>query len=184
MKVQLKNVILSFPHLFKASSFDGNQEAKFSASFLMEKDDPQVATIGKAMLSVAEGKWGEKAPAIYKEIRAKGSLCLRDGDTKASTAGYEGRMFLNASSKGRPTLVDSNRAPLAEEDGKLYGGAIVNAIIDLWCKDNGYGKRVCAELKGVQFVRHGQAFGGSAPASADDFEDLGEGVEDEAFDLV
>jgi hypothetical protein len=35
----------------------------------------------------------------------------------------------------------------------------------------------CA-LKGVQFVKDGDAFAGSAPASEADFDDLSEGVDD------
>jgi len=43
----------------------------------------------------------------------------------------------------------------------------------LWAQDNQFGKRVNAELLGVQFVRDGEPFGGGKPATPEDFEDLG-----------
>jgi hypothetical protein len=55
-------------------------------------------------------------------------------------------------------------------------------LTDVWPQDNAYGKRVIASLKGVQFVKNGDAFSGGAPASADEF-DVVEAPE-EADDLV
>jgi anthranilate phosphoribosyltransferase len=38
--------------------------------------------------------------------------------------------------------------------------------------DNKYGKRICASLLGLQFVKHGEQFSGGGVASADAFEAL------------
>ena len=102
-------------------------------------------------------------------------LVLQDGDLKAQYAGYPGNLFFNARSATRPTVVDRNKAQLTEADGKPYAGAYVNALIELWAQDNQFGKRINASLRGVQFVRDGDAFGGgAAPASEEDFPDLGD----------
>jgi hypothetical protein len=84
-------------------------------------------------------------------------------------------------SKGRPLVIDRNRDPLTAADGKPYSGCYVNVSIDVWAQDNKYGKRINAQLKGIQFVRDGDAFGGGAPASPDEFEDLGVPEEEDAL---
>ncbi len=58
-------------------------------------------------------------------------------------------------------------------DGKPYSGCYVNGIVDIWAQDNGFGRRLNATLKGVQFVKDGDAFSGGTAVSADAFDDLG-----------
>ena len=81
----------------------------------------------------------------------------------------EGVFFFNASNTKRPTLVDRDRAPLIEDDGKPYAGCYVNAIVKPWAQDNQYGKRINFSLEGIQFVRDGEAFGGGG-ATTEDFD--------------
>jgi hypothetical protein len=69
-------------------------------------------------------------------------------------------------------VIDVNKSPLTEEDGKPYAGCFVNASIELWVQDNNYGKRINATLAGVQFYRDGEHFGGGSIADTDDFEDM------------
>jgi hypothetical protein len=63
---------------------------------------------------------------------------------------------------------------LEKDTGVIYSGCFVNAQIDIWAQDNGFGKRINCTLAGVQFAADGDAFGGGRPASADDFDDLGD----------
>ena len=48
----------------------------------------------------------------------------------------------------------------------------MNASIELWAQDNSFGKRVNASLRGVQFLKDGDAFAGGGAASDDEFDDL------------
>ncbi|MDC5277565.1 DUF2815 family protein, partial [Acinetobacter baumannii] len=66
----------------------------------------------------------------------------------------------------------NGKTPLVQADGRPYAGCYVNAAIELWCQDNNYGKRINASLRGVQFLKDGEAFAGGGVASEDDFEDL------------
>ena len=78
----------------------------------------------------------------------------------------------------RPTVVDRDRSPLTAQDGKPYSGSYVNVIIDVWAQDNSYGKRINAQLQGVQFVRDGEAFsGGGTSADASDFDEIADGAD-------
>lgn len=172
MKVKLNNVRLAFPQLFEAKTVNGEGEPAFSASLLIDPADPQIKALNAAIDAVAKEKWAAKAEAILKTIRATDKTCLHDGDLKDQYAGFEGMLYVSARSKTRPLVIDADKTPLTAKDGKPYAGCYVNASIELWAQDNNYGKRVNASLRGIQFLRDGDAFAGGAPASEDEFDDL------------
>lgn len=171
MKILLKKVRISYPNLFQPRAYEGS-EPKFSAAYLMPADHPGVKLVKSAMEAVAKEKWGAKADATLKALMSAGKVCLRNGDEKDSD-GYEGNLFVNASSKKRPTVVDSDGVtPLIEADGRPYGGCYVNAYVEIWAMENAFGKRVCASLAGVQFHSDGEPFGaGGAPDEFDAVEE-------------
>lgn len=182
MKLKLKNVRLAFPVLFEAKTVNGEGEPAFSASFLMPPDHPSVADINAAVEEIGKGKWGAKWPSIKKELAAKDKLPIHDGDLKERYAGFAGNVYVNARSKVRPGVFDRDTSTLQASDGKPYAGCYVVGSIELYAQDNNYGKRVNATLRGVQFLKDGEAFSGGAPAGADEFEDLG--VDEEEGELV
>lgn len=182
MKVKLNNVRLAFPKLFKAEQVNGQGEPKFSAAFLLAPNHPAVASLKAAFDEVGKAKWGDKWTTVKKTLEAGDKLALHNGDTKADLDGYEGNLFINANTKTRPLVIDRNRTPLTQEDGKPYAGCYVNASVELWAQENEFGKRINASLRGVQFYGDGDAFAGGGTADADEFEDLA--VTDDAADLV
>lgn len=183
MRIQLKNVRAAFLNaLFEAKTVNGEGKPAFSATFLLEPDDPQVKTLNEAIEAVAKEKWGAKAEAILKQMRAQDKLCLHDGDLKATYEGFPGMLYVSSRSNTRPLVIDTDKSPLAESDGRPYSGCYVNASIELWAQDNNYGKRVNAQLRGVQFFKDGDAFAGGGAASEDEFDDVSEGAT--ADDLV
>jgi hypothetical protein len=176
MKIKLKNVRLAFPVLFEAKTVNGEGKPAFSASFLIDPADPQVKTINAAIEQVAKEKWGAKADAMLKQLRSTDKVALHDGDNKASYDGFPGNLYVSARSSTRPTVLNDNKSPLTEADGKPYAGCYVNAVIELYAQDNNYGKRINASLGGVQFARDGDAFAGGGAASEDEFDDLSVGA--------
>ncbi len=165
MNLMLNNVRLSFPCLFHAKAFAEGGVEKFSATALM--DIPQhpfnIAQLEEKIKEIAAEKWGDNLPRSLK-------TCLHDGAEK-EYAGYENCMYVGAGSPTRPTLVDRQATTITEQDGLLYGGCYVNMSINLWPQDNQFGKRINAQLRGVQFVSHGEPFGAKSMA-ADEFEEL------------
>ena len=182
MKVKLENVRLAFPALFEAKTVNGEGEPAYSAAFLMKPDHPSVAKLRAAFDSIGKDKWGAKWPNVKKEIEAKDRFALHDGDTKSDYAGFEGQLFVSSRNKSRPLVIDRDKSPLTQADGRPYAGCFVHASIELWAQDNSYGKRINASLRGVQFYKDGEAFAGGGAASDDEFDS----VEDEATadDLV
>lgn len=169
MKVQLKNVRLTFPALFEPKSIKGSAP-KFSAAFLFGKDHPAKAVLLTAIVTVAKEKWADKADEVLKSLKAGDKMCVHDGDAKSEYEGYAGNLFVNASSDTRPMVIDEAKTPLTVADGKPYSGCYVNGVVDVWAQSNEFGKRVNARLLGVQFVADGPRLAGGASASADDFE--------------
>lgn len=178
MKLMIKNVRLAFPNLFKPTTVNGEGEPAYSAALLLTPDHPQLAEIRKAQEAVGKEKWADKWPTIKKEIEAKDRFALHNGDTKATYDGFEGNFFVSTRAKqsARPTVIDGNKSPLTEADGRPYAGCYVNASIELWAQDNAYGKRINAQIRGVQFFRDGDSFGGGSPASSDEFEEVSQGA--------
>jgi len=178
MIVKLKNVRLAFPNLFTPQSVNGS-EPKFNAVFLIDPNNPVVKEIEAAMLDVAKAKWGAKGQAQFDAAKKGGKVCLRDGADKPDYDGFEGNLYLSASNATRPMVLDRDRSPLTQADGRPYAGCYVHGSVEIWAQDNQYGKRINASLRGVQFFKDGDSFAGGTPVSEDEFDDLGEGVEDD-----
>ena len=172
MKIRINDVILSYPVLFEPKAFKAEDTPAYSAAFLMEPDHEDVANVKKAMQAAAKEKWGEKAPTILKSLVAGGRICLRSGDEKSDSAGYEGKVFIASRNAIRPTVLDRDKSPLTAADGKIYAGCRVNAVLDIWAMDNKWGKRICASLLGVQFFEDGERLAGGDRASEDDFMEI------------
>lgn len=180
-QVRLEDVRLAFPALFEPQAV-GDGEPAYGARFIIDPAQKKlVRQLDEAVEQAAKDKWGEKAPGILSKILKDGKsaflkedYCNKNGDPYD---GFEDMFALGTRSQTRPLVIDQKKQPLTKNDGKPYAGCYVNAIVEVWAQDNGYGRRINAQLKGVQFVRDGAAFGGGAPASADDFEDLS--VEDD-----
>lgn len=173
-KFNLHDVRLSFPHLFEPKAMKGG-EPKFQASFLIEKsDEEQLARLKAAIVAAAKAQW----PETWKDLKMKGKLtfCLHEGEEKDWDGYTKDNMYISTSCKKRPLVLDRDRSPLTKDDTRPYGGCYVDAIIKLWAQDNEFGKRVNAELMGVQFYRDGEPFG-AGPVSPDEFKDYSEGEE-------
>lgn len=182
MKLKLENVRLAFPVLFEPKTVNGEGKPAFSAALLIDPADAQVKAINAAIEQIAKEKWGAKADAVLKTMRATDKVALHDGDLKSSYDGFPGNLYVSARSATRPLVIDKDKSPLTEQDGKPYAGCYVNASIELWAQDNNYGKRVNASLRGIQFFRDGDAFAGGGAASEDEFDEITEGAT--AGDLV
>ena len=170
MQFKLTDVRLAFPNLFEPRAVNHDSEPAYSATFIFPQTHKAHSDVMQAIEALGREKWATKWPTVKKELEAKDRLPIHDGESKAHYAGFEGHRFIATRSKTRPLVIDRDKAPLTGRDGRPYAGCYVNASIDLWAQDNAYGRRINAALRGVQFVRDGDAFGGAAPASSDDFE--------------
>ncbi len=170
-KIKIPSARLSFPSLFNMASFGGESTGRFEATFILDKK-VHASTIREIESAISKLQKEELKGKIPSD-----RICIKDGD-EMDRPEYQGKMTIKASTKKRPLVIDRDKTPLTEDDNVIYAGCYVNAIISLWAQNNNYGKRVNAQLDGVQFVRDGEPFGDGA-ASVDEFDAFGS--DEEAF---
>jgi Enterobacter phage Enc34, ssDNA-binding protein len=171
----LKDVRLFFPVLFVKKAYKPGQKENFNAKFGIAKERTDLLTeVQAAMIVAAKRKWPVDWEQNLKMCKEENRICVINGDNR-STVGYKGNFVLSANNDTKPRTLDRNRTELLTDTGRLYSGCYVNAIVSFWAQDNGFGKRINANLMGVQFWRDGEAFAGGGVASADEFEDGGNG---------
>ena len=188
-RFRIDNVRVDWPNLFKGEQFQGEGKFRCGATLIIDGVHPQLAQVNKAIEEAAKIKFKDKAPAALKAARAKDKICLRDGDLKTKAPeGYQGNWVLSANCQGgeteaecaKPTVYDANRNKVTDpKDNPIYRGCYVNALVEFY-GDSRFGEAINCTLVGIQFRKDGDAFG-SAPARADDFDDVTEGAEASEF---
>lgn len=181
-KIRLRNVRLSFPSLFhpKPPKKDSGGKPSYQSNFLVpKKDKAQIALVEDA-IDAAIAAFEEKNPKMRfpdLEDLDKNKKAFRDGENRRGEPlydGYEGCMVVAARNTKRPGVVDVDKAPLVEEDGKPYAGCYVNAIVRFWCQDTDGGALRCS-LEAVQFLKDGEAFGAAPVDTDEEFDDESDG---------
>lgn len=183
--ILIERVRLSFAQsLFEAEEFGGEEgedkKKRHQCRGLMEKGTEltkkNLAKIkaAKELACKKQKQWGDD-PKKWPKLKAS-MLCVRDGDEE-NWDGYPDHWYIAAScEEGEPLLlIDRHKNDVTKKDGLLYSGAYVNLRVRIWAQDNKWGKRINAQLQGVQFVEHGEPFGGNIPLDRESaFEDLSE----------
>jgi hypothetical protein len=190
-QIVIKGVRSAFLVLEEPQDYQGNKVFRWSATCLIPYNAPVLKEIEAKMRAVAEAKWGKKGGAIYEAVMAdKMTTCLLDGKRKPEYDGYEGHWALTAhrpQKSGRPMVIDTDTTPIYDgkgefmegKHGRIYSGTMVNMKVGFWCQDNDNGKAIRAELLTVQSLFRGDAFGGGAKPTADEFEAVTDGADDE-----
>ena len=168
--LMVKNARLSFPSLFQHAQYKGESLEKYECTLLVEKETPMAEQIQKAIKEAGTESLGKDW--------SKAKLCLQDGDDK-DYDGYANMWALKATTKKRPLVIDRDKSPLTEDDNVIFAGCYVNAKISIYAYRNQNGDFVAAQLEAVQFAKEGEAFGGGAGASIDDFDDISGDADDD-----
>ena len=201
MKLFLEGARLSFARgLFVAEAMEEGQTKKFGADFIIEPttkvykvalvDGKTVRTpidMPTAMIETANETWKGKGKEMLAALESS-KKCYRNGDARMTPTGevrqgYAGHYYLAAKNATRPTVLDKDKTPLTEQDGKPYSGCYVNVSVEIYGMSDMKKKGVHASLKGVQFHSDGESFGGSSAASADEFDDLSDSGAGDTYDL-
>lgn len=190
--VVLKDVRLSFPHIFEPSASIEGGPKKFRAAFLI---DPETAS-GKANIKKVEaamekagiGVWKtkEKADKIRSKLASDRSG-LRDGDDCTNKEGdvydgYEGMKVISASNGRKPKVLRRDKSVIdSTESAEIYAGCYVNAVVSIWATnaEKHGGNGIFATLEIVQYLRKGEPFGASELDEDDYLEDLEDEEEDD-----
>jgi hypothetical protein len=153
---------LSFVNVFKPQPGKDGGEPKYSVCLLIPKTDK--ATIKKIKDAIEAAKvacaslWNGKVPSNLKTP-------LRDGDEdRPDRPEYVGMYFINASSKKKPGVVDSNRDDI-EDPTEVYSGCYGRASLNFYGYNTNGNRGIGAGLNHLQKLEDGERLsGGSDPA--------------------
>lgn len=178
MEIMLKDVRIAFPAVAEKQSI-GDGEPAYGAKFIIVPNSPIVKVLDEGMLAVANAmdKWKPNNVQIFNKLKddKKVSFIHAPYVNKNGVPylGFENMFSLGSrNASTQPSVFDKFGVQVTEKEAikaLIYSGCYVNAKIQLWAQDNTYGRRINASLLGVMFARDGEAFGGSAPAKAEDF---------------
>lgn len=178
VKVMIRNVRLSYEHIFTPSAFQEGDTPKYSADLIIPKDHPQVKELRKALKEAGASEFGAPFEAAGWP---KGYSCaLKDADVDIDSNGtllaeknpeYAGCYILKADSTRRPVVLNRDKSALTEADGVVYSGCYVNVSAAAAAYTYGKVKKgVKFYLNGVQFVKDGERFGSDATADFDELD--------------
>ena len=161
---------ISFANIWEPKSINGSEE-KYSVSCIIPKSDKQtLACISKAVEAAKKAgvskKWNGKLPPNLK-------LPLRDGDIdRPDDEAYAGSMFVNASSKEAPQIVDRHVQPIIDPM-ECGSGDYCNVSVNFYPFNANGNRGVAAGLGNIQKIRNGERLAGKSSA-ASDFSELEE----------
>jgi hypothetical protein len=150
---------VAFPEVFKAVSYEGG-DAKFSITMLFDKAE-DLSALKRIASAAKKEKWGDDPP---KNLRSP----FRDADEEGKeTNGYAGKIFVKASTKFQPGLVDAKRQPIIDET-EFYAGCWARATVTAYAYSVKGNHGIAFNLGNVQKLKDDDSFMGGVSA-ADDF---------------
>ena len=155
---------ISFANIFAPKAINGGDE-KYSVSCVIPKSDKAtLMKIHKAVEAAKEDgkvrKWNGKIPPNLK-------LPLRDGDIdRPDDETYQDCMFVNATSKDAPGIVDRRVQPVTDPM-MVYSGCYCNVSVNFYAFNANGNRGVAAGLSNIQFVRDGERLSGRVSAEAE-----------------
>ena len=161
---------LSYANIWEPRSINGG-ETKYSVSCIIPKNDKATlqkiqSAIEKAVEEARGKKWGGKVPPDLK-------LPVHDGDNeRPDDENYAGCIYLNASSKDAPQIVDRKVRPI-RDPMECRSGDYANVSVNFYGYDAEGRRGIAAGLGNIQKVCDGERLTGRADA-ANDFEALEE----------
>lgn len=177
-RIFVKNARLSFPALVEPrESMKGKGDSKYQATFILDKDNPCVEQIRAATARIAQAEFRDKAKQVLANAE---KLPLKDGDRR-EIDGYAGKLYVKASSKFPPDLIDANpRRKVTDPKeiaDKFQAGYRVNGYIDLFPYDVPGARGISASLVSVQFAAYDETFSGATKPAESAYPDCSEQAE-------
>lgn len=176
---------LSYAYLFKP--YVGENKPTYCAHLIIAENHPQLSAITALIRKVAAATFKDQADAVLVQLKGQDRLCLHRGDvSKPGQDPYRGKLYISANNGARPRILATvggiNQEIDESHELAPYSGCYANAMISIWGQNNKWGKRINAQLTGVQFLRHDTRLGGGGKAaSLDEFGTVdGEGADSAA----
>lgn len=153
---------VSFPNVFRPQAMKGsNNEPKYGITMLFKKGE-NLAALEKAVLDCATEALGADRSKWPKGLRSP----FRDQGERDYEGYEQGAVFVNATSKQRPGLVDANVQDIIEER-QFYAGCYARASLRAFYYDSSGNKGVGFGVQNIQKTRDGEPLGGRTTPEQD-----------------
>lgn len=175
-KVMTPEFRASFVHVFRPQDpFQAGGDPKYGLTMLFPKGADLSKVKAAAKAAIVE-KWGPDKSKWPSNLR----LPFRDQGEKADKFdGYEeGAIFINATSKMKPGLVDAQVNDIIDET-EFYSGCYARATIRAFAYDTKGNRGVGFGLQNVQKLRDGDPLGGRTRPEDDFSPTEGEPISDD-----
>ena len=155
---------ISFANIWEARSINGSEE-KYSVSCIIPKGDKK--TLAKINKAIEAAKEAGKSKKLGGKIPPNLKLPLRDGDIdRPDDEAYANAMFINATSKDAPQIVDRKVDPILDPM-ECGSGDYCNVSVNFYGFNANGNRGVAAGLGNIQLIKHGERLAGRASASSD-----------------
>lgn len=166
-KVVTSEVRLSYVNVWEPKKAPGSTEAKYSVCIMIPKKNKALLAkineaIDAAKIDGKENKWKGKIPANLK-------LPLRDGDEERDGEEFNDMMFINASGKRKPGIIDASGNEIIERD-EFYSGVYAKAAINFYAFSTNGSNGVACGLNNLMKTKDGENLSGGSSAQ-EDFKD-------------
>jgi len=168
-KVTTPEFRVSFPAVFEPVAFQGGQP-KYSVTMLFPKGT-NLDTLKALAKAAVQAKWPDpnKRPKSLQHP-------FRDGDKdKPDLDGYAGHIFVKATSKMRPGVIDSSMSDIITPED-FYAGCYAKASITAYAYDTAGNRGVAFGLQNLMKTRDGEPFSGRSSAQEDFADEASAGV--------
>jgi hypothetical protein len=155
----IPNARIGYPKLFKPEAIKGMAESRprYGCQIYLPKTDESTrAKINQIIRDIVK----DQLKGVMPQQK---DLCYKDGDEDGDE-NTAGNVILSANrqeSQGRPTVIDRDRAPLTQEDARIYAGCRCNFLVGFFVP-KGWKKIACG-LEIVQFRGDDEPFGAGRP---------------------
>ena len=173
-------VRFSYCHVWEPAAAQEGGEKKYSVSIIIPKTNrPAIKKLQYAIEAAIDAgiheKFRGKRPANLKTP-------LRDGDVeRPDDPTYAGSMFLNATSKTRPGIVDRDHNDILDQT-EFYSGCYGYVSINFYAFNTSGNVGIAAGLNNIMKTKDGPALGGRETAQNDFAGIEVEDDEDDFFD--
>lgn len=166
-------VRFSYANVYQPVSINGS-DLKYSISIIIPKSDKkaikQVKDAIQKAINENKDKFGGKVPSNLKTP-------LRDGDIdREDDEAYADSYFINANSKLKPGIVDTDLNPIMDQT-EFYSGCYGRVSLTFYAFNVNGNKGIAAGLQNLMKTDDGEPLGGRVSAEAD-FSDESEDILD------
>lgn len=153
----------SYANVFVPTAIEEGQPKKYNITMLFDKT-ADLSELKRAVLYAAKEAWGPD----QKKWPAKRRMPFRDGNVeKPDMPEYKDKIFIYASSKERPGIVDQAKQSITEESGDFYSGCFARASLIAFHFKKAGNEGISFALQNLQKWSDGEKLGGKRSAASD-----------------